>query len=400
MAYKMVRLDELGKVITGNTPSKKKNEYYNEAIVPFIKPNNFNTVSISSLSEADEYLSYSGAKVARLVENGAVLVTCIGTIGSVGIADKEICFNQQINAIVPNERIVNNRYLAYAIIKRKEQLKAIANAPVVPIINKTQFSAFEIPLPPLETQNKIVEVLDKAQELIDARKEQIRLIDELIQAQFIEMFGNPVTNPKNWEVSKMKNHVNNIESGWSPKCLNSEAPINKWGVLKLSAVTGGQYKEERNKKLPEDVSPRLGLEIKDGDLLLTRKNTPELVGDSCFVFKTRKKLMMPDIIFRIQTKKTLNRLFLWSVFNTNEMKSRIKSLASGSAKSMSNISKAKLYDLEVIVPNIDLQNDFEIRVRKIVSYKELLLKSLYELETYNKALFKESFINDFLEVHR
>ena len=267
-------------------------------------------------------------------------------------------------------------------------------------ISKKYLEEIEIPLPLLQTQKKIVAVLDKAQALIDARKEQIRLMDELIQAQFIEMFGDPVINPKGWEVSKLKNHVNNIESGWSPKCLNSEAPINKWGILKLSAVTGGQYKDECNKKLPEDVSPRLGLEIKDGDLLLTRKNTPELVGDSCFVFKTRKKLMMPDIVFRIQTKKTLNRLFLWSAFNTNEMKSRIRSLASGSAKSMSNISKAKLYDLEVIVPNIDLQNDFEIRVRKIVSYKELLLKSLSELETYNKGLFKEAFISDFLEVHR
>ncbi len=173
MAYKMVRLDKLGKVITGNTPSKKKNEYYNESILPFIKPNNFNAVSISCLSEADEYLSHSGAKVGRVVEKGAVLVTCIGTIGSVGIAEKDICFNQQINAIVPNENVVNSRYLAYAIIKRREQLKAIANAPVVPIINKTQFSAFEIPLPPLETQKKIVEVLDKAQGLLMHEKSKL-----------------------------------------------------------------------------------------------------------------------------------------------------------------------------------------------------------------------------------
>lgn len=262
-------------------------------------------------------------------------------------------------------------------------------------INNAGLKKIQIPLPSLETQKKIVEVLDKAQGLIDARKEQITLMDELIQSVFYEMFGDPVTNPKGWEVSKLKNHLNNIESGWSPKCLNNDTPINRWGVLKLSAVTGGQYKAEHNKELPEDISPRAGLEIKDGDLLLTRKNTPELVGDSCFVFKTREKLMMPDIIFRIQTKQTLNRLFLWAVFNTSGMKSRIKSLASGSAKSMSNISKAKLYDMEVIVPSIDLQNHFEIRVRKVVDHKELLLRSLFELETYNKTLFKESYESEF-----
>lgn len=357
--------------------------------------------------ESPQYYSSEdmiGLKKYELFEND-ILVSLTGNVGRVAIMDKSLlpaALNQRVACLRLIDSSVYYKYLFHYLNSDMFENMCIENSNGIAQKNLSTLFLNKalIPLPHLETQKRIAEVLDKAQALIDARKEQIRLMDELIQAQFIEIFGDPVTNPKGWEVSKLKNHVNNIESGWSPKCLNSEAPINKWGVLKLSAVTGGQYKDECNKKLPEDVSPRLGLEIKDGDLLLTRKNTPELVGDSCFVFKTRKKLMMPDIVFRIQTKKTLNRLFLWSAFNTNEMKSRIRSLASGSAKSMSNISKAKLYDLEVIVPNIDLQNDFEIRVRKIVSYKELLLKSLSELETYNKGLFKESFISDFLEVHR
>lgn len=290
-----------------------------------------------------------------------------------------------------DKNILDVRYVYYFMSKYIDILRNNSIGGVIKYIKLGDLTEVFIPIPKLETQKKIVEVLDKAQGLIDARKEQIRLMDELIQSVFYEMFGDPVTNPKGWEISKLKNHVINIESGWSPKCLNNDASINKWGVLKLSAVTGGQYKEEHNKELPEGILPKLGLEIKDGDLLLTRKNTPELVGDSCFVFRTREKLMMPDIIFRIQTKQTLNRLFLWAVFNTNGLKSRIKSLASGSAKSMSNISKAKLYDLEVVVPSIELQNDFENQVREVVEYKELLLQSLLELETYNKALFRESF---------
>lgn len=340
---------------------------------------------------------YESMSKGKIEKNDILIVKDGATTGKVSFVDSDYPYeksaiNEHVFRITLKEGYLPKYVFWYLFSQRgqSEVLKDFRGATVGGIstkfVEKVQIPDFSI-----ETQKKIVEVLDKAQGLIDARKEQIKLMDELIQSVFYEMFGDPVTNPKGWEVSKLKNHINNIESGWSPKCLNNDAPKNKWGVLKLSAVTGGQYKEEYNKELPEDVSPRVGLEIKEGDLLFTRKNTPELVGDSCFVFKTREKLMMPDIIFRIQTKQTLNRLFLWAVFNTCGMKSMIKSLASGSAKSMSNISKAKLYDLQVTVPSIELQIGFENQVRKIVDYKEILLQSLAELENYNKVLFKELF---------
>lgn len=352
-------------------------------------------------SENGKYPFFTCSVNNLWIDNFAYDCECvlIAGNGDLNVKYYEGKFNayQRTYIVESNDKtVLDVRFLYYFMSKHIDILRTNSIGGVIKYIKLGDLTEILIPIPSLEIQKKIVEVLDKAQGLIDVRKEQIMLMDELIQSVFYEMFGDPVTNPKGWEVSKLKNHVKNIESGWSPKCLNNDTPRNKWGVLKLSAVTGGQYKEECNKKLLEDISPRVGLEIKDGDLLLTRKNTPELVGDSCFVFKTREKLMMPDIIFRIQTKQTLNRLFLWAVFNTNGMKSRIKSLASGSAKSMSNISKAKLYDMEVIVPSIDLQNHFEIRVRKVIAHKELLLQSLSELKTYNKALFKESFESDFL----
>lgn len=363
-------------------------------IFEICNPKQWKTLSTNDLYESG-YPVYGAGGVIGYWKNynhekETLIIGCRGSCGNLIITERQSYINGNAMALDDlNTSLVDIKYLYYYLSYRG--LDDTVTGGVQKQITRTSLKNVFVTIPSLETQKKIVEVLDKAQGLIDARKEQISLMDELIQSVFYEMFGDPVTNPKGWEISKLKNHVINIESGWSPKCLNNDASINKWGVLKLSAVTGGQYKEEHNKELPEGILPKLGLEIKDGDLLLTRKNTPELVGDSCFVFRTREKLMMPDIIFRIQTKQTLNRLFLWAVFNTNGLKSRIKSLASGSAKSMSNISKAKLYDLEVVVPSIELQNDFENQVREVVEYKELLLQSLLELETYNKALFRESF---------
>lgn len=350
------------------------------------------------VDESPQYYSdkdMEDLKKYELFEND-ILMSLTGNVGRVGIMDKSLlpaALNQRVACLRLKNQDIYYKYLFYYLNSDRFENMCIENSNGIAQKNLSTVFLKDvlIPVPPLETQKKIVKVLDKAQGLIDARKEQIRLMDELIQSVFYEMFSDPVTNPKGWAVSKLKNHVNNIESGWSPKCLNNVAPRDKWGVLKLSAVTGGQYKEEQNKELPDDISPKVELEIKEGDLLLTRKNTPELVGDCCFVFKTREKLMMPDIIFRIQTTQSLNRLFLWGLFNSTGISSMIKSLASGSAKSMSNISKAKLYDLEIIVPSIELQNEFEISTRKIVENKDMLIKALSELETYKNSLFKQFF---------
>ncbi|SYZ79835.1 restriction endonuclease subunit S [Trichococcus shcherbakoviae] len=365
MGYKMVRIDKLGKVITGNTPSKNKKEYYNEATTPFIKPNNFNAVSISSLSESDEYLSHAGAKVGRLVEEGAVLVTCIGTIGSVGIANKEICFNQQINAVVPNEGIVNNRYLAYAIIKRREQLKAIANAPVVPIINKTQFSAFEIPLPPLETQKKIVEVLNKAQRLIDARKEQIRLMDELIQSVFYEMFSDPVTNP---------NEIHQVPLG---ELCNLKA-----GKFIQAAQISDLYED--------NMYPCYG-----GNGL--RGYVKEYTHDGSYPLIGRQGALCGNVQFAkgkfyatehaIVTQPTVELDTIWLYVMLREM--NLNRLATGAAQPGLNVST--LVSLQVIYPSINSQVEFANKFKEIEIQKALLKKSLLEIENNYYGLMQKAF---------
>ena len=183
-----VRLKELGTIFTGNTPSKKVDEYWSNRDIKFIKPDVIKD-ELCVISSANEYISASAKNVSRIVPANSILVTCIGKIGRVGITEEEVSFNQQINAIVPNEAIIP-KYLAYAIYANRKQLKAIANAPVVPIINKTQFSDFKISIcESVEKQNKIVRTLDVISGIITHDKKKIEALDELIKARFVEMFN-------------------------------------------------------------------------------------------------------------------------------------------------------------------------------------------------------------------
>jgi len=141
MTWETVKLGDIGKISTGNTPSKKETGYYAGGNIAFIKPNNFDKNIISDLSVSDEYLTKTGSAKSRTVPKDTTLVTCIGTIGNVGITSKQLCFNQQINAIEPHPDKCISRFLAYSIIYMRKKLQAMANAPVVPIINKNRFSS-------------------------------------------------------------------------------------------------------------------------------------------------------------------------------------------------------------------------------------------------------------------
>ena len=184
-----MKLKDIGTIVTGNTPSKKNNEYYESKDILFIKPSDIEENYITSLESSEEYISEKARKKARILPKGAILVTCIGTIGKVGILEREATCNQQINAIIPNDKVIS-KYLAYLIQNKQKILQLKANAPVVPIINKTDFSEIEINICDKNSQEKIVKKLDLLKEIIDKRKNQIEWLDNIIKSQFVEMFGS------------------------------------------------------------------------------------------------------------------------------------------------------------------------------------------------------------------
>ena len=101
------------------------------------------------------------------------------------------------------------------------------------------------------------------------------------------------------------------------------------------------------------------VEVHRGELLFTRKNTPDLVGMAAYVFETPEKLMMPDLIFRLVTNERMTPIFLWQLINNREFRPVIQGISGGSAKSMSNISKERLKNIEVICPPISEQKKLE-----------------------------------------
>jgi len=178
------------------------------------------------------------------------------------------------------------------------------------------------------------------------------------KARFVEMFGDPVSNEKQWDKVKLSVCLERIDNGKSFICDNQARSGDYPAILKLSAATYGIYIPEENKALLNENQFVESVEVHAGDLLFTRKNTPELVGMAAYVYQTPEKLMMPDLIFRLVTNEKMNPVFLWQLINNREFRTVIQSVAGGSAKSMSNISKERLNNIYVICPPKEVQNSY------------------------------------------
>ena len=385
-------IKELGEIITGNTPSKEIGEFWNSKDICFIKPDIISDDRVNTISESNEYVSKAAKKKARVVTKDAVFVTCIGSIGKIGIASEgEYAFNQQINAIVPNKKIIP-RYLAYDLFFNKPRLFAIANAPVVPIINKSQFGEFTINMEEdIHKQSKIVNVLDKLTHIIEKRVKELSMLDDLIKARFVELFGDSIKNPKGWDVVKLSECLERIDNGKSFTCDSNAREGAFPAILKLSAATYGDYRPYENKALLDEKQFVESVEVHRGDLLFTRKNTPDLVGMAAYVFETPEKLMMPDLIFRLVTNERMTPIFLGQLINNREFRPVIQGISGGSAKSMSNISKERLKNIEVICPLISEQKKLEGVLEQVNKSKVVVQKALDETQKLFDSLMQQYF---------
>nr|WP_315495939.1 restriction endonuclease subunit S [uncultured Rhodoferax sp.] len=156
--------------------------------------------------------------------------------------------------------------------------------------------------------------------------------------------------PSGWEWTQTGQLVNDSEAGWSPTCIGSPRRSGHWGVLKVSAVSWGAFDANANKELPADLAPRPEYEVQDGDFLLSRANTEELVARSVVVGTTEPKLMLSDKIIRLEVSSLMNRDFLNLCNNANHARVHYIANASGTSSSMKNVSREVVLRTPIPLP--------------------------------------------------
>ena len=191
-------------------------------------------------------------------------------------------------------------------------------------------------------------------EKIAAEKEQL-IKDKVIKKQKplppISEDEKPFELPKGWEWCRLDELSLNSEAGWSPKCNGHARENNKWGVLKVSAVSWGEYRPEENKELPDNLEPREQYEVHEGDFLISRANTSELVARAVVVPKNPpNKLMMSDKIIRFVFSDSVESEYINLVNASQVARNYYAAVSGGTSSSMRNVTREQIRNLVIALP--------------------------------------------------
>ncbi|WP_249028580.1 restriction endonuclease subunit S [Tannockella kyphosi] len=274
--------------------------------------------------------------------------------------------------IFPNDNI-DIRYLFYAILKMN--LSKYFSGATIPHIYFKDYRNENVWLPPIKVQKQIADELDKITGLIEKRKEQLEKLDVLVKSRFIEMFGDPVMNPKRWEINNLGD-LGELNRGVSkqrprndPQLLNGAYPL-----IQTGEVANAKLYVSRYTKTYSELGVKQSKMWNEGTLCITVAaniaKTAIIKFDACF----------PDSIVGFEAGEKTGEIFIhyWFSFFQEILETKAPESA------QKNINLEILKELEVIVPPLKLQNLFTTYVAKTVELKEEVSKSLENLEMLKK----------------
>ncbi len=362
---KRVTLAEVADVFNGKTPSKAEQRATGH---PVLK-----VKDLSALGEFrgafdsyvdDGFAEKYRAKWARqgdtVILNAAHSASHVASKAALLRADVEGSLLTGEWLVVRPRRGVDARFVHYWLTgplvrsRLKDSVKGIHLYP-------RDVAALKIPLPSLDEQRRIAAMLDQADTIRAKRRQVLAQLDALTQSIFRDMFGDLAV--VRWDRVPLGDLVFKIDSGTSPVCEARPADDDEWGILKLGAVTYGVFQPAENKAFLGDVGAMVANEVQPGDVLITRKNTRELVGAVAVVDEVRPRLLLPDLIFRLHMDRARIEPRFFQALMMNERKRlAVRNLSSGSAASMPNISKGRLVGLPIELPPVEHQREFSRRV--------------------------------------
>jgi len=265
----------------------------------------------------------------------------------------------------------------------------------LPRISPKVFIKINIPLPPLSTQKKIVAILDKAKELKRLREEVDTWTGEFLQSVFLEMFGDPVRNPKGWGVKKLKNISTKILSGNTPKG-GSTVYVEK-GILFLRSqnVWRNRLELEDVAHIDKDTHEKMSKSsLKNRDILMTktgRINTENSsLGRAAIFLGEDDSANINGHVYLIRLQKNIINEFILFILTTRKYRDYIRSVCVGGIDKR-QINKIHIEEFPIISPYIDLQNKFVEIVEQVEGIRSQQERSKQEIDNLFNALMQKAF---------
>ena len=309
------------------------------------------------------------SRARKVIKSGDILVSLTRpNLNAVALVGEN--YDQQIASTgfeVISPMFVESKYL-FSLVRTQNFINEISKqeqGALYPAAKSSDVQAYEFPLPPLAEQQEIVRQLDVmlAQvEQIKARLDAIPAILKKFRQSVLESYFNNLASVQQVNLDDL---VVSIDQGWSPKCLNTPASAEQWGVIKTSAIQPLYFDASENKELPSNLKPREALSLISGDVLITRAGPRARCGVTCIVDKDYDNLMICDKVYRVRCdSKKISADYLNLYLNSLTGLSLIEKMKTGSSESGMNLTQSKFKELVIPLVSLKQQLAFAKDIKK------------------------------------
>lgn len=338
------------------------------------------TISTKDLVEGGEYDVFGangiiGKYTSYNHEESEVLLTCRGaTCGTINLSNPKSWINGNAMVVHPTSEGLSKLYLR--IVLQSVDYTGVITGAAQPQITRTSLSPVVIPLPSLEKQNQIVSELDTLNELIEIKRNQLKDLNTLAQSLFYETFGEPFINSKGWQIMRFGDLASSINYGTSLPAVEGGS----YPYLRMNNLTDNGYLDLSNLKnidIPDSELDKCL--VKKGDILFNRTNSREKVGKTA-LFDRNEEMVIAGYIIRVRAKtEILNPVFAVRYMNLPEMKEHLRKICRG-AVNQANINSKEMASIPFLVPPIELQNQYALKIEAVEEQKKLIETSIADLE--------------------
>ncbi|BDB67468.1 restriction endonuclease subunit S [Helicobacter cinaedi] len=382
--WQEVRLGEVGRVVTGKTPSYKNPQDWGDSTL-FITPTDYKNYH-KYAHNSERKISNIGKErfVKNLLPIHSILVTCIGSdMGKVVVNKAEALTNQQINAIIPNNGAINYNFLYYSMVDMYPILRTYgANGTAVPILNKSDFENLTIPLPPLTIQQKIAEILSSFDDKIDLLHRQNKTLESLALTLFRHYFiDNP--NRNEWELGKLGDYVKIIDNrGKTPPFTTDITP---YPLIEVNALSDDSmlinYDIVRKYVIKETYQKWFREHIKQYDILFS---TVGSIGEVAMLLDNKGCIAQNVIGFRARDISPFY-LYGWLKY----MQQEIKEFDIGSVQP--SIKVTHFIEKQIYKPDSKILESFDKQMLLITDKISHNAKQIQNLQAMRDMLLKAIF---------
>jgi type I restriction enzyme S subunit len=378
------RLDEIADVILGQSPPGSS---YNEdgAGVAFFQ----GKAEFGDLRPEVRKWTTAPKKVAAADD---VLMSVRAPVGPTNLAPGECAIGRGLTAIHPRGGI-DSRYVLYGIRSTSDRLAALATGTTFSAVSGDVVKAHLLPVAPLAEQRRIVAAIEEQLSRLEAAEECLRRCKVRLAALRRSVLAEAVRGP--WSVTRLGDLLENIVAGKSFRTTGQPAKPSEWGVIKVSAMTWGEFNEDENKAIPPGRVTDARYEIRSGDLLLSRANTSDYVGATVLVRSCRPKLLLSDKSMRLVSRPNVDRRWLWYALSSPQLRAQMSAVATGTSDSMRNISQEKVRALSLPLPplaeQLEIVDVIERRMSIVDAEHARIVASLSRSEALRRSVLREAF---------